>query len=92
MTAARLALFAFGYPVAIAVITRLVPVFRQRRRAWFLAEEVATAAIVAGWASPPRRTSAVLVNAAWGVGLAVAWLVTGRRRSGDDAVSRRRRP
>ena len=82
----RLALHVVGYPVAILVIARLKAVFRERRTSWFLAEEGATAAIVAGWAIA-GRTPAVVVNALWGVGLAAAWLVTGRRR-----VSRRRRP
>jgi hypothetical protein len=77
--ALRLVLFAVGYPVAIAVIVRLVPVFRERRTTWFLAEEAGTAAIVAGWAIA-GRWPAVAINAAWGVGLAIAWFVTGRRR------------
>lgn len=76
-----------GYPVALVVIARLRAVFRERRTSWFVAEEAATAAIVAGWALKGRR-EAVVVNAAWGVGLAVAWLVAGR----GAAVSRRRRP
>jgi hypothetical protein len=75
--AVRLVLFAVGYPVAIIVIARLVPVFRERRTAWFVAEEAGTAAIVAGWAIA-GRAPAVAINATWGVGLAIAWFVTAR--------------
>ena len=71
-------LFVIGYPVAIVVIARLRAVFRERRTSWFLAEEAATAAIVGGWAIV-GRTPAVVINAVWGVALAVAWAVTGRR-------------
>jgi hypothetical protein len=67
-----------GYPVALVVIARLRPVFRERRTSWFVAEEAATAAIVAGWALKGRG-EAVAINAAWGLGLAGAWLVAGRR-------------
>lgn len=72
-------LFALGYPAAIVCITRLVPVFRQRRTAWFWVHEAGTAAIVAGWVleDDPR---AVAVNGAWLVGVATAWVITGRRR------------
>ncbi len=72
MNPIRLVLHAVGYPVALVVIARLVPVFRERRTRWFVAEEAATAAIVAGWALE-GRTSAVVVNSVWGVGLAFMW-------------------
>ncbi len=72
MDTVRLALHAVGYPVAIVVIARLKAVFRERRTSWFVAEEAATAAIVAGWAIE-RRTPAVVINSAWGIGLAFAW-------------------
>lgn len=68
----RLALHVVGYPVAIVVIARLKAVFRERRTSWFLAEEAATAAIVAGWALVGRGP-AVAINAIWGIGLAVVW-------------------
>ena len=68
----RLALHVVGYPVAIVVIARLKAVFRERRTSWFLAEEAATAAIVAGWALV-GRWPAVVVNAVWGLGLAFVW-------------------
>lgn len=74
----RLVLHVAGYPVAIVVIARLKAVFRERRTSWFVAEEAATAAIVGGWALI-ARWPAVVVNAVWGVGLAAAWIVTGRR-------------
>jgi hypothetical protein len=85
----RLALHVVGYPVALVVIARLRAVFRERRTAWFLAEEAATAAIVAGWAIV-GRWPAVVVNALWGVGLAIAWVLTGRRPAA--AARRRRQP
>ncbi len=81
MSALRWILHGAGYPVAIVVIARLRAVFRERRTAWFWAEEAGTAAIVAGWAIA-GRPPAVVINALWGIGLAVAWAVTGRRRSG----------
>ena len=82
----RLALHMVGYPVAVLVIARLRAVFRERRTSWFLAEEAATAAIVAGWAVV-GRWPAVVVNALWAVGLAVAWVVTGRRRPPADPAA-----
>jgi hypothetical protein len=65
------ALFAFGYPTSIAVITRWLPVVRQRRTRWFVAHEVAVAAIVAGWAIK-RDPTAVAINGSWLV-VAAAW-------------------
>ena len=58
------ALFAFGYPVAIVVIARYVPVVRERRIRWFAAHEAAVSAIVAGHALRPD-TGGVVVNSAW---------------------------
>ncbi len=78
MSSLRLVLHMVGYPVALLVIARLRAVFKERRTSWFVAEEAATAAIVAGWVIEGRR-SAVVVNSAWGVGLAVAWFLTGRK-------------
>lgn len=72
MNPMRLVLHAVGYPVAIVVIARLGPVFRERRTRWFVAEEAATAAIVAGWAIE-GRTPAVVINALWGFSLALMW-------------------
>lgn len=76
--AVRVALFAFGYPVSIVVITRFVPVVRERRLKWFAAHEVAVAAIVTGWAID-GDVGAVAVNGSWLV-VAAAWYVLGGRR------------
>ena len=78
MNPIRLVLHAVGYPVAIVVIARLGPVFRERRTRWFVAEEAATAAIVAGWALE-GRTPAVVINSLWGLGLAFMWHLRRRR-------------
>ena len=75
---AATALFAFGYPVSIAVIVRFVPVVRERRLKWLLAHDVAVAAIVAGWALKGDRR-AVAINASWLVAANV-WYALGRRR------------
>lgn len=60
-----------GYPVAVAVITRWLPVVRERRWPWFVAHQAATAAIAAGWALQGRRVAAA-VNVAWFL-VAAAW-------------------
>jgi hypothetical protein len=74
----RTALLAFGYPVSIAVIARFVPVVREQRTAWFVAHEVAVAAIVAGWAID-GDTRAVAINGTWLVAAAVWYALGGRR-------------
>jgi hypothetical protein len=74
----RTALFAVGYPVSIAVIARFVPVVRERRTAWFVAHELAVAAIVAGWAIDDD-VRAVAINGSWLV-IAAAWYAVGGRR------------
>ncbi len=79
MNPLRVVLHVVGYPVALFVIVRLRDVFRERRTRWFLAEEAATAAIVAGWALE-GRAAGVVINSVWGVGLAGAWFASGRRR------------
>ena len=73
------ALFAFGYPTSIAVITRWLPVVRERRTAWFVAHDVAVAAIVTGWALK-RDPMAVAINATW-LAVATAWYVAAGRRA-----------
>ena len=75
---AATALFAFGYPVSIAVIVRFVPVVRERRLKWLLAHDVAVAAIVAGWALKGDRR-AVAINASWLVAANVWYALGGRR-------------
>ena len=78
MSVVRAILFAFGYPVAIAVIVRWVPVVRQRRTRWFVLHEVAVAAIVAGWVTR-SRWPAVAINGSWLVIAAVWYGAAGRR-------------
>jgi hypothetical protein len=74
-----IALFVIGYPVAIAVIARWVPVVREQRTAWFVAHEAAVGAIVAGHALRDNG-SGVVINGAWGVIAALWYWVGGRRR------------
>jgi hypothetical protein len=73
------ALFVVGYPTSIAVIARWIPVVREQRTAWFVAHEVAVAAIVAGWALR-HDTQAVTINASW-LAIAAGWYVAGGRRA-----------
>jgi hypothetical protein len=78
-----LGLFVVGYPLAIVPIVRWVPVVRERRLRWFLAEIAGTSAIVAGWAIE-GRAGAVAVNATWGVVATVWYVLGGMRRSATD--------
>jgi hypothetical protein len=79
-SATEAVLFAVGYPVSITVIVRWIPVVRERRIRWFVAHELAVAAIVAGWALG-GDPGAVAINATWLV-VAAAWYgLGGRRRS-----------
>ena len=71
-------LLLVGYPLAIAVLVRWVPVVRQRRLPWLAAHHAGVAAIVAGWAVRGRWPAAA-VNAAWLVG-STAWFVLGGQR------------
>jgi hypothetical protein len=68
-------LFAFGYPAAIVVIVRFVPVVRQRRTRWFVIHELGVAAIVAGQALV-GSAQGVIINGAWGV-VAAIWYALG---------------
>jgi len=70
-------LFAFGYPISIAVILRFVPVVRERRLKWLIAHDLAVTAIVAGWALKGDRR-AVAINASWFVAANV-WYALGAR-------------
>jgi hypothetical protein len=79
-----LALFLIGYPVAVVVIARWVPVVREQRWRWFLAHEAAVAAIALGWALRDRWP-AVAVNAAWGI-IAAGWYATRSRRAAPPVV------
>jgi hypothetical protein len=77
--AAATALFAFGYPVSIAVVARFVPVVRDRRWKWFAAHQLAVAAIVIGWVLKGDRR-AVTINSSWLVA-ATVWYALGGHRS-----------
>ena len=72
-------LFAVGYPVSVAVITRFTPVVRQRRVRWFAAHQLAVAAIITGWALE-RQWPAVAFNGTWLAAASAWWVVGGRRR------------
>ena len=78
------ALFVFGYPTSIAVIARWIPVVRERRTRWFVAHELAVAAIVAGWVLR-RDTQAVTINASWLV-IGTAWYLGAGRRKAKGAT------
>ena len=80
MDAARIALFGFGYPAAIAVITRFVPVVRERRWRWLVVHHLGMAAVIAGCVSR-RATAGVAVNSAWLVTSSI-WYAVGGRRAG----------
>ena len=71
------ALHVAGYPTAVAVLTRFVPVVRERRLRWFLAHQVGMAAITAGWLLRGEDRGAA-VNGAWLV-LATVWYASGGR-------------
>lgn len=72
------ALHVVGYPTAIVVIVRFVPVVRERRARWFAIHQAGVAAIVVGWALRGDGR-AVAVNGAWFV-VAAAWYALGGRR------------
>lgn len=82
--AAAVALFVVGYPVAIGIIARWVPVVREQRWRWFWAHQAAVAAIVAGHALR-ESAGAVIINGTWW-GVAALWFL------GAGALSRRRPP
>jgi hypothetical protein len=71
------ALLVAGYPTSIVVLTRFVPVVRERRVRWFVAHQAAVAAIVAGWALKGKPGGAI-VNGAW-LAAATAWWVGAAR-------------
>jgi hypothetical protein len=78
------ALFVFGYPTAIAVLTRWIPVVREQRTRWFLAHELAVGTIVAGWVLR-HDTQAVTINASW-LAVGTAWYVAAGRRQARAAT------
>ena len=71
-------LFGLGYPAAIVVITRFVPVVRERRLAWLVAHHAGVVAVIAGWALRGRASAAAL-NGAW-LATSSVWYAAGRRR------------
>ena len=77
MQPAQIALFGFGYPASIVVLTRFVPVVRERRWRWLALHHVAVAAIIAAWATR-REGAAVAVNSTWLIASS-AWYVLGRK-------------
>ncbi|MEY2421292.1 MAG: hypothetical protein QOI95_1359 [Acidimicrobiaceae bacterium] len=87
-TALEILLFAFGYPTAIIVIFRFVPVVRERRTRWFVLHELGVAAIVAGQALL-GSAQGVIINGSWGV-VAAVWYALGptlqRRRRGSQSA------
>ena len=70
-------LLVTGYPVSAAVLTRWLPVVRERRWPWFIAHQAGVAAVVAGWLLR-GRTGGGAVNAGWLV-LASVWFALGGR-------------
>lgn len=78
-------LLVIGYAVALAVATRLVPVYRERRWRWLLALQAATAAVAVGHALDGRAV-AVAVNLGFVVAFGALWWWTGacRQSSGAD--------
>lgn len=78
MDGAEVALFGFGYPASIAVLTRFVPVVRERRWRWLVVHHLGMAAIIAGCLST-RTTVGVVGNAGWLV-VSSAWFALGGSR------------
>ena len=84
MSIVRAVLFAIGYPVAIVVIIRFVPVVRERRLRWFVAHEIAVSMIVTGWALD-QDWQAVAINGTWLVVAAIWYVLGGRRARARDS-------
>lgn len=84
MDGAEIALFGFGYPAAIAVITRFVPVVRKRRWRWLVVHHLGMAAVIAGCVSK-RTTPGILGNSAWLVASSVWYALGGK--PGSPAAS-----
>jgi len=78
VTPAQIALFGFGYPASVAVLSRFVRVVRERRWRWLAVHHAAVAAVIAGWALRGEAL-AVAGNAAW-LATSSAWYVLGGRR------------
>jgi hypothetical protein len=65
-------LFVVGYGVAVAVLLRWGTVLRERRWTWFVALELATAMVAAGYALIGNRVGFAL-NAAFVLLFALSW-------------------
>ena len=74
-----LVLLGVGYPAAVAVLVRWLPVVRERRWRWLAVHHLGMAAIVAGHLTA-RRPVAAALNGAWLAG-ASAWYAAGGRRA-----------
>jgi hypothetical protein len=68
-----------GYPLALIVIVRWIPVVRQRLGSLFLLHQIGMGLIVAGWVLA-ERWLAVAINAAWFVVAGFWYLRRGRER------------
>ncbi|MEO5680345.1 MAG: hypothetical protein ABIS47_11825 [Acidimicrobiales bacterium] len=75
---AAVPLLVVGYPVAIVVIARWVPVVREQRTTWFAAHAAGVTAVIIGWAL--RRPVATVPNIIWLVA-SIVWYRLGRPRS-----------
>jgi len=73
------ALLVAGYGLAVGAAVKFVPMWRQKRVGRFLVFEAGTAAVAAGLFLRGRNKEAGL-NAAAFAGLALAWVLTSRRR------------
>jgi hypothetical protein len=84
--ALKILLFAYGYPVSIAVIVRWVPVVREQRTRWLIFHHTAVAAIVAGWAID-GDVQAVVINGSWLVVSSIWYVLGGRRQRRRETVA-----
>jgi hypothetical protein len=73
------ALRLVGYPAALVVIVRWIPVVRRRLFSLFLLHQAGMAAIVAGWALVPRWIG-VAGNGTWFVVAGAWYLRSGKNR------------
>ncbi len=74
----RIVLFVVGYPLAIVVIARFVPVVKQRRMTWMVAHHVGVVGIITGWALSGDWAS-VAINSSWLLA-STLWYARGGRR------------
>lgn len=86
MKPVELALFAVGYPASITVITRWIPVVRERRWRWLVAHHIGVTAIIAGWVLR-RELPAIAVNSGWLVASS-AWYALGGGRGPERPPER----